>query len=267
MTLTERSSASGNADPVTDRRGALDRGLDILEYLSEAREASTASIAGHVRLTRSTAYRLLDRLQQRGFVDQRCPGIWVPGAASARLAMAAVHSADVVQVAPEFLRILVQQARETVGLAVPYGDEMVFVYGERGPHFVSVNSELGGRRPLHCTSVGKAYLTALPLSERAPLIRRLTLRKFTAHTIVSPDDLEVEVLRTRERGWSEDRAEFDEDSTCCGAAIYNHAGYPIAAISVAGPTARTTSLLGRLGGLVASTAEAISRRLGYNLEQ
>ena len=146
MTLTERNTASGNGDPVTDRGGALDRGLDILEYLSEAREAS---IAGHVRLTRSTAYRLLDRLRHKGFVDQRCPGVWVPGAAAARLAMAAVHSADVVQLAPEFLRILVQQARETVGLAVPNGDEMVFVYRERGPHFVSVNSELGGRRPLH----------------------------------------------------------------------------------------------------------------------
>jgi DNA-binding IclR family transcriptional regulator len=262
MTLTERSVAG--ADRGRDNRGALDRGLDILEYLSETREASTAMIAQHVRLTRSTAYRLLDRLQQRGFVDQRAPGVWVPGAAAARLAMAAVQSADVVQVAPEFLRMLVQQARETVGLAVPSGDEMVFVYRERGPHFVSVSSELGARRPLHCTSVGKAYLAALPMSERVPLIRRLELTRFTPSTITDRNALELEVHHTRERGWSEDRGEFNEDSTCCGAAILNHAGHPVAAISAAGPTLRTAPQLHRLGGLVASTADAISRRLGYN---
>jgi hypothetical protein len=100
---------------------------------------------------------------------------------------------------------------------VPSGDEMVFVYRERGPHVVSMNSELGGRRPMYCTSVGKAYLAALPLWERGPLIRRPPLRAFTPHSITMRDDLEVEIRRTWQRGWSEDHVEFHPDSTCCGA--------------------------------------------------
>src|SRR4051812_12614649 len=62
-----------------------------------------------------------------------------------------------------------------------------------------------------------AYLAVLPLSERGPLIRRLPLRAFTPHSIIMRDDLEVEIHRTRQRGWSEDHVEFHPESTCCGA--------------------------------------------------
>ena len=78
------------------------------------------------------------------------------------------------------------------------------------------------------------------------------------------DDLEVEIHRTRQRGWSEDHVEFHPDSTCCGAAILNHVGYPVASISIAGPTTRTEPVLDRLGALAAATADAISRRLGFS---
>jgi hypothetical protein len=33
------------------------------------------------------------------------------------------------------------------------------------------------------------------------------------------DDLEIEIHRTRQRGWSEDHVKFHPDSTCCGAVI------------------------------------------------
>ena len=61
-------------------------------------------------------------------MDQPAAGMWVPGPTAARLAVSAVQSVDVVQIAPEYLRMLVQQARETVGLAVRSGDEMVFKF-------------------------------------------------------------------------------------------------------------------------------------------
>jgi DNA-binding IclR family transcriptional regulator len=41
-------------------------------------------------------------------------------------------------------------------------------------------------------------------------------------------------------------------------------GRPVAAISVAGVTDRISPDLSRIGAVVASTAEAISRRLGYD---
>lgn len=244
---------------------ALDRSLSILDFLATTRGATTGEIAAAVRVSRSTTYRLVERLRQRGYVDDiGHTGVWHLGPAAARLALAAVQSSDVAQVAPEYLRMLVQQTRESVNLGVPRGTEMVFIYRDKGPQTVAVHGDVGARRPMHCTSVGKAYLAALPQEERDQILSKMIYHAFTPKTITSRKELEEEIQLTIERGWSEDHGEIDPSSTCCGAAIRDNMGRPVAAISVAGVTDRISPELSRIGAVVASTAEAISRRLGYD---
>lgn len=252
------------ADHDESRKGALDRGLSILSHLADVREASTAELAGAADISRSAGYRIVEKLAQYEFLTAAPQGRWRLGPAASRLAMAAVQSTDVADVAPELLRVLVQQTRETVSLGVLSGHEMVFVYRERGPQSVSVNAELGARRPLHATSVGKAYLSALTRAERLELLRATDLTPFTDTTLSTIEAVEDDIAAATERGWTEEHGEFDRSSACCGAAIYDHTGHPTAAISVAGLRDRVEPQMTRLGPLVHATAEAISRRLGYN---
>jgi DNA-binding IclR family transcriptional regulator len=142
-------------------------------------------------------------------------------------------------------------------------DEMIFVYRERGPEDVGVNAELGARRPLHCTAVGKAYLAWLPTDERRAILRRIALTRYTRSTITSRIGIEADLVGTRRRGWSYEHGEFSDAAACCGAAILDHTGQPVAAISAAGPADRMKRALDRIAPIVVSTAEAISRRLGY----
>lgn len=262
--------SSGTVQEVGEARdpaaaSALDRSLSILDFLATTRGATTGEIAAAVRVSRSTTYRLVERLRQRGYVDDiGHAGVWHLGPAAARLALAAVQSSDVAQIAPEYLRMLVQQTRESVNLGVPRGTEMVFIYRDKGPQTVAVHGDVGARRPMHCTSVGKAYLAALPEDERERVLSKIVYHRFTPHTITTREALDEEIRRTIERGWSEDHGEIDPSSTCCGAAIRDNMGRPVAAISVAGVTDRISPELSRIGAVVASTAEAISRRLGYD---
>jgi DNA-binding IclR family transcriptional regulator len=177
--------------------------------------------------------------------------------------MAAVQQVNLTHVAPEMLRLLLEQTRETVGIAVPNGYEMIFIARERSPLAVAVSAELGSRRPLHCTSVGKAYLTALAPVRREEVLRKLRLVRYTPRTITDLRELRAELARTEARGWAEDRAEYSQACTCCAAAIRDAAGEPIGALSIAGPSERTARNLTRLGPIVASTAEAISFKLGF----
>lgn len=243
----------------------LDRGLSVLRFMITVRDASINEIADATGLSRSTAYRLVDRLACWNFVESSVStGRWHLGPAAAQMGMAAVQQINITHVAPELLRLLVQQTRETVGLAVPSGYEMVFISRERSPQSVAVAADLGSRRPLHCTSVGKAYLAALSADELASVSRKLSLVPHTPSTITSRQQLTAELERVRQRGWAEDHGEFDEASTCCAAPVFDHTARPIAALSVAGPTARTATAMGRLGPIVASTAEAISYKMGYS---
>ncbi len=140
---------------------------------------------------------------------------------------------------------------------------MVYVYKEEGPQAIKMSSRLGSRRPLYCTALGKAYMSALTNEARRTLVEELDLQRLTTNTITDAAVLEAEVLATRERGYGIDRVEVEEGVACLGAPICDHLGLPVAAISVAGPADRILPREGEIGSLVAETALAISRRLGY----
>ena len=185
------------------------------------------------------------------------------GVKAVELGMAALSSIDVVRIAPQYLQDLVESTLETVFLAVADGDAMVYVYKEEGPQAIKMSSQLGSRRPIYCTALGKSYMSALPDDARSLLLGKLTLKRYTANTITDVAALEAEVLLTKERGYAIDRVEVEEGVACCGAALRDHRGLPVAAISVAGPADRILPQEDTIGPLVARTASVISKRLGF----
>ncbi|GAA0274735.1 IclR family transcriptional regulator [Cryptosporangium japonicum] len=235
---------------MTPAPGALDRGLGILRLVAQHRRMPVAGIADALGLSRATAYRLVERLRDEGWLISEGHGGPVRlGPTAAQLAAAALESVDLREVAIPVLRELVEATGETANLAVPNGTEMVFVAREQPRRTVSVVVYSGSGRPFHTTSLGRAYLMALP---------RPRLDDFGL-----PPDLEDKLNSMRARGWSEDRREYDPSSCCCGAPIRDHTGEPVAALSVAGVAERMDPVLDEVGPQVRDAAARISASLGY----
>jgi IclR family acetate operon transcriptional repressor len=244
--------------------GTLERGLAILEYLAVTREASAGTIARALGLSRSATYRILDALRERGYLEINPSTERLRlGVRAAELGMAALAGIDVVRLAPAYLRGLVDATSETVFLAVVDDEDIVYVYKEEGPRAVTMSSRIGSRRPLHCTALGKAYMSALPVEERRSLVGRLELERFTANTITDAAALEDELVLTSERGYAIDNVEVEEGVGCFGAPVLDYRSLPVAAISVAGLAERILPRGEELGRLVAKTASELSSRLGY----
>ena len=244
--------------------GTLERGLSILGFFKTSPEATIPDVAEALGLSRSTTYRLAERLRELGFLEVSAgTGRWRLGREAVQLGVVALQSTDVMQVAPELLRLLLQMAGEAVNLAVFDADSMVLLYREQGPQSVTISSRLGSHRPMHASSLGKAFLSAMAESERRVLLSRLTLKRYTDQTITSPAALDREIADIRARGFALDRSEFEATLACCAAAVFDHRGLPVAAISVSGPAERVTPQFDRIGALVANTAKAISERLGH----
>jgi DNA-binding IclR family transcriptional regulator len=98
-------------------------------------------------------------------------------------------------------------------------------------------SRIGTRVPLHSSSVGKAWLAALPPAEAAALLPRLDLVAMTPQTLTTVAALAEEIERIRARGHSIDAEENEADIWCYGAAIAG-AGGAIGCISVSIPKYR-----------------------------
>ena len=119
-----------------------------------------------------------------------------------------------MQVAPELLRALLQMAGEAVNLAVFDADSMVLLYREQGPQSVTISSRLGSHRPMHASSLGKAFLAAMGDAERRVLMGRIVLKRYTEQTITSPAALDREIAEIKARGYSIDRSEFEATLAC-----------------------------------------------------
>jgi IclR family transcriptional regulator, acetate operon repressor len=247
-----------------ERSGTLERGLRLLQFFAAAGEATPAEAAKATGLSRSATYRIADRLRGWGFLELNpaTDGLRL-GSEAVRLGMAALASLEVTAVAPPHLRALADRTRETVNLAVVDGDAVVYIHKEEGTLAVKMSAQLGTRRPLHCTALGKAYLAALPRRELEARLAGLELARFTPATITDRERLEAELERVRARGWALDAEEVEEGVMCLGAAVRDHRQAAVATISVAGPAYRLRAQVDRLGPLVAETAAAISRRLGH----
>src|ERR671931_452805 len=63
---------------------------------------------------------------------------------------------------------------------------------------LQLNVELGTRRPMHCTGLGKAILAFLPQAQQDQVLAAAPLRAYTPHTITDPIVLRLELKRAGE---------------------------------------------------------------------
>lgn len=247
-----------------DQSGTLERGLAVLEHVGQHQEISTNALARQLGLSRSAAYRIVGTLKRLEYLEaDTVTGRVRLGTRLVELGARAMAATDLHRCAPRYLTALAERSGETTYLAVPDNDAMVYVATERSASAVTLTCRLGTRRPQHATSLGKAWLAALPEADRVERVRRMKLDNLTLKTINDPVRLLDELARTRRRGWAVDDLENEPDVGCVAAAVRDHSGRPIAAISVAGPAPRVMRRADELGATVAGTAAALSMRLGY----
>ncbi len=252
-------------DRASDGTAALDKALDVLDAVgSAARGLSQAELATRLALPRTTLYRLLATLVGRGLL-RRDPQrrVYCLGMRCFEYARAAYAMPDLVAAAGIELRALRDLSGETSYLAVLDGLDVLSLERCDGPHSLRSQAAIGQRKPLHCTSQGKAILSALPPEERDALVRELTLSAATPRSITDRRRLQAELRLTASRGYSIDDEEIALGVRCCGAPIVDGQGQVRGAISIAGPAFRLT--MARVELLGPEVAQA-ARRIGAQLD-
>src|SRR5690242_231506 len=128
--------------------GTLERGLALLKEVGTRPDVSMQDLAHALGLSRSTAYRIAERLRELGFIETTVSGGWRLGKETVQLGVAALQSTDIMRVAPDELQALLARAQEAVNLAVFDADSMVLLYREQGPQSITISSRLGAHRPM-----------------------------------------------------------------------------------------------------------------------
>jgi DNA-binding IclR family transcriptional regulator len=257
--------AVGTGFAVRNKRvQSLDRALEILDLLAVGREMGVTDLSRRLEVHKSTAFRLLATLQERGLVGQNpLTEKYRLGYGLVRLAGAVVAEFDLSRAARAVLEDLAERTNETVNLAVLQGDQVVNIDQITAGHLVVNVNWVGKQTPLHSTSNGKVLLAHLDPARRRRILE-VPLRKFTPRTITDPQTLERQLKRVAEDGYAFTLEELEVGLNAVAAPIRGSDGRVVAAVSVAGPAYRVSpQRLTELGALVKEAGDTISRRLGY----
>ncbi len=256
MRKTDTSIAATPTVQVIERMFTL---MDVLASREEA--ISLKEISEKSGLHLSTTHRLLNDLATGRFVDHPQPGSYRLGMRLLELGNLVKSRLNVRDAALLPMRELHKLIQQPVNLSVRQGDEIVYVeraYSERSG--MQVVRAIGGRAPLHLTSVGKLFLAADDPQRVRAYATRTGLSGHTKNSLTQLPALERELSKVRQYGNAHDNEELELGVRCMAAGIYDDQGVLAAGLSISAPAERLEDAwLPKLQ----ATAREISATLGY----
>lgn len=244
---------------------AVLRAIALLKaFTLERPERDVAELAEETGLRRSTVHRLLSALESEGLVTKDAtPGRYRLGPTAAALGVRALRSSKLHQTVHPALEQLADESGETATLEVFTEGKMLILDEVLGARLIGASPSLGTAWALHATSTGKALLAALSQA-RAREVLSPPLTRFTSRTITDKTALEEALETIRRDGYAAAREELEEGYTAVGAVVHVPMVEPYAALSLRGPSTRLEGkALGKLGSLVKTHADIVSKRLGF----
>lgn len=210
--------------------------LILQTFTVERTRLSFAEVQHSTGLAKATTHRLLGELVRTGLLERQ-DGRYLLSRLVFELGMRAAVERRLLEVATPFLEELRERTRETVHLGVRDAAEVVYVAKIGGHSQAASPSRLGGRMPLHATSIGKALLAYAPADVALHLLAG-PLRRYTPRTVVEPGRLGQQLEAVRERGVAFEHEESAAGIVCVAAPVLGPAGGAVAAVSVTGPVSR-----------------------------
>lgn len=243
---------------------SVDRAFAILELLAARGWAGATELGLELEIHKSTAFRLLATLQNRGIVE-RDPETskYRLGPGIARLARDVEEKVDLRHHARDAMRSLGDQTLETVNLAVLDGSDVVYIDQYAGSSAILSADWLGHRTPVHCTAAGKVFLAFMSPPSRPELLIT-ELEKVSERTIVDARRLKEQMECIRQDGYATTVGELEIGLNAAAAPIFSASGEVVASLTVSGPESRMSEgELARVGEQTRRAADSVSRRLGY----
>jgi DNA-binding IclR family transcriptional regulator len=249
-------------DQTTPTIQVLERAFALLDLLAAHQDpVSLKDISERTGLHPSTAHRILNDLAIGRFVDRPQAGSYRLGMRLLELGNLVKARLDVRDAALAPMRELHKLTHQPVNLSMRQGDEIVYIersYSERSG--MQVVRAIGGRAPLHLTSVGKLFLAHEDPQRVRAYATRTGLTGHTRNSITDVARLERELASVRALGVARDDEELELGVRCMAAGIFDDQGKLVAGLSVSAPADRLEeSWLDK----VKATAAQISASLGY----
>ena len=216
------------------------RAMKIMETLLDSEAPiSLKELAEKLRISESTAYRILSTLAYLNYVEQEpeTEKYKINVYKMLEINRSVVSRIWTVDLAAPHLRRLAELSRETAILAVIDPDKKVIRTIDEvvSPQTIRLSGRRGQSWPLYCSATGKLYLASLPDKEADEMLRRTALEQLARKTITSNNKLEKQLQIVRSQGFAVDNQECEDDVVTIMAPVRDFTSSMVGAIGIAAP--------------------------------
>jgi DNA-binding IclR family transcriptional regulator len=236
------------------------RVLSILETFSTDRPAlSLSEIGRRSGLPVATAHRLVAELADWGALERDELGLYRIGLRLWEVASHAPRGPALREAALPFLEDLYEATHQHAQLAVLDGLDVIYLERLSGREAVHVFTRVGMRFPAVPTGVGLALLAHADPAVQERAIAG-PLRRFTAKTITSGEELRRTLAEVRRTGYAVSDGQVELVALSVAAPVYGGDDMVVAALSVVVPSKGSDPRA--LVPAVRAAARGVSRALG-----
>ena len=215
------------------------RAFDVLRLLGRGRpHIGVADVTRELGLNAITAHRFLKTLEAEGALVQDRKGSYRLGYALVDLGDRARDEDRLGQWLQPVLDDLTAELGEASMATIYQSGMVVCIARSTPPRSLSVDIRVGDRLEAYCTAHGKMWLAHVSPSERQRYLDSVRLDAMTGRTITHRTQLQDEIDRARQRGFSYNLGEREDGITAVATPVLTNAGRMIAGLSVFGPSTR-----------------------------
>lgn len=244
----------------------VDTAIRLL-FLIEKEPMNVEEIHKRTGIKRGKVEKILETFVEREWLTyQEESGRYMLGVRCFELGRAYFQHLDVRSLARPILKKVSEKTRENAYLTTRIAYEVLYIEKHEVEKDVGILSRFGRVLPMYASASGKIYLAYFDDEELEDYFGKVKWIKYTSRT-KTPDQVREELPSIRERGFSLNVGEYEEDVVSVAAPVFDYAGKVSYTISVVAPAYRVSAgtLLTKFAEITSKAARELSKKLGYGV--
>jgi len=199
---------------------SVKKAFEIIKFISNNQgKLSLSELGRQLNMNKTTMFRYLETLEVLNILERRDSN-WYLGIELFSLGHKVDANSRIVEkIHPQLLEIS-KRLNETVNLVGMYDNSALYLDKVESSRALQMRSKLGDHLPLHCTSLGKAILSCLPLNEVDSILNIIELKPYTSHTVTSIDELKKQIDFVKLNGFSLEKEELEPGLSCIAVPLF-----------------------------------------------
>ena len=218
---------------------SVERVLQLVETVAKSpRPISAGDLAAMLDIPKPSVHRLLQQLQQTGFLQLDLQGKVICGQRTHQLALNLWQTSHYRVERQAVLQSLASEIGETVGIAVMHDLDIVYIDRVLSNWPLQIYLPEGMQIPIWASASGKLLLAQLPPEQYTRVVDKLSIYALTTNTQTDRQQLLATIARAKTEQLSVDNEEFIPGMVAFAVPIPNGDGAPFATLFTHGPTVR-----------------------------